>query len=144
MTNALDSRFLNAMVLRGALEKKGTDKLDVTIDRIEFHEMLKYENGQKDPNVYLMYFKGSDKPLKLAKTNIRRIIGMHGAMGKNWHGKQISLVIEQDRRPDLGTKGDCVRVLPGKFKAVPAVMPTSPIATESPAVELWEDKEESQ
>ncbi len=35
MTRALDSRFLNAIVLQGALDKKGADFLAVEIDRIE-------------------------------------------------------------------------------------------------------------
>ena len=110
MTNALDSRFLNSIVLRGALAKAGKDHLMVTIDRVEFHKLLQYENGQKDPDVYLLYFVGSDKPLKLAKTNIKRIINIHGTLGKGWHGQKIALHIEQDRRPDLGGKGPCVRV----------------------------------
>ena len=111
MTQALDSRFLNATVLQGALEAKGTDSLEVTIDRVEFHEVLTYENGSKDKDCYLLYFKGSDKPLKLAKTNIKRIIAQVGAMGNKWHGHKISLCLENDRRPDLGGKqGPCVRV----------------------------------
>ena len=113
MTAALDSRFLNAIVLQGALEKTGKDALPVTIDRIEHHSVLKYENGQTNEDVHLLFFKGSDKPLKLAKTNIKRIIAMLGTIGKGWHGKKINLVIEQDRRPDLGgIKGPCVRVSP--------------------------------
>lgn len=111
MTQALDSRFLNATVLQGALEAKGADCLDVTIDRVEWHDVLTYENGSKDKDCYLLYFKGSDKPLKLAKTNIKRIITQCGAIGSNWHGKKIGLCLENDRRPDLGGKqGPCVRV----------------------------------
>jgi len=111
MTAALDSRFLNSIVLQGALAKTGKNYLPVTMERIEHHEELTYENGTKDKDVYLLYFKGSDKPLKLAKTNTRRIIGMHGTAGEGWHGKKIALGIEMDRRPDLGRKGPCVRVL---------------------------------
>lgn len=111
MTAALDSRFLNSIVLRGALDRIGKDTLPVTIDRVEFHETLKYENGSTDRDAYLLYFEKSDKPLKLAKTNIKRIIMQHGTIGEGWHGKPISLCLEQDRRPDLGGKmGDCVRV----------------------------------
>lgn len=110
MTEALDSRFLNAIVLRGAMEKTGKDHIMVTMDRVEHHETLKYENGTKDENVYLLYFKGSDKPLKLNKTNIQRIIGIHGVMGENWHGKKIALTTEIAYRPDLKAKGHCVRV----------------------------------
>jgi hypothetical protein len=111
MTAALDSRFLNAIVLQGALEKTGKQILPVKIDRVEFHDVLKYENGTRDKDVYLMYFEKSNKPLKLAKTNIKRIIVMHGSIGAGWHGKPIGLCLEDDRRPDLGgQKGPCVRV----------------------------------
>ena len=113
MTQALDSRFLNAIVLQGALEKSGKDSLPVTIDRVEFHDLLTYENGSKDKDCYLLYFIGSDKPLKLAKTNIKRIITQHGAIGSGWHGKKVALYLENDRRPDLGGKqGPCVRIKP--------------------------------
>lgn len=113
MTTALDSRFLNAIVLQGALEKTGKPLLPVKIDRVEFHEALKYENGQIDKNAYLLYFVKSDKPLKLNNTNIKRIIMQHGTLGEGWHGKPISLCLEDDRRPDLGgKKGPCVRVYP--------------------------------
>jgi hypothetical protein len=111
MTVALDSRFLNAIVLQGALEKTGKSLLPVKIDRVEHHDVLKYENGTKDNDVYLMYFEKSSKPLKLAKTNIKRIIMMYGSIGAGWHGKLIGLCLEDDRRPDLGgQKGPCVRV----------------------------------
>lgn len=112
MTAALDSRFLNSIVLQGALEKSGKPELPVTIDRVEFHDLLKYENGSTDKDAYLLYFKGSDKPLKLAATNIKRIIEQHGTIGKGWHGKKVKLGLEMDRRPDLGgKKGPCVRIV---------------------------------
>ena len=110
MTAALDSRFLNSIVLQGALEKKGVEKITVEIERVEFHELLKYENGQTDKNAYLLYFKGSDKPLKLCKTNIKRIIMIYGTIGKGWHGKSIDLGLEDSFRPDIQAKGPCVRV----------------------------------
>ena len=111
MTVMLDSRFLNAIVLQGALEKRGSDHLTVEIDRVEHHEKLKYENGQSNDNVYLLYFKGSDKPLKLSATNKKRIMALYGGQWKNWSQKKINLCLEMDRRPDLGGKmGNCVRI----------------------------------
>ncbi len=112
LTTALDSRFLNSIVLQGKLDEKKTDKLIVTIDRVEYHEAFKYETGVKESDVYFLFFKGTDKPLKLAKVNLRRLFGMHGTQGEAWKGKKIALGIEQDRRPDLGgIKGPCVRIL---------------------------------
>lgn len=111
MTAALDSRFLNAMVLQGALDKSGKDHIIVTIDRVEFHESLKYQNGQTDRDAYLLYFVKSEKPLKLCKTNIKRIILQHGTIGSGWSGKKIAIGLETEYRPDLRAKGPCVRVL---------------------------------
>ena len=110
MTAALDSRFLNSIVLQGALDKRGSDTLDVIIDRIEQHDLLKYENGQTAKNAHLIYFKGSDKPLKLGATNTKRLIMMLGTIGKGWHGQKVQLCIEQQFRPDLKGIGPCVRV----------------------------------
>ena len=75
MTKALDSRFVNSIVIQGALAKSGKAYTTPTIDRVEFLPVLKYENGTTDKDVYLLYFAKSDKPLKLAKTNIKRLIG---------------------------------------------------------------------
>ncbi len=111
MTAALDPRFLNYIVLQAALEKTGRDFLPVTIDRIEYLETLKYENGQKDVDVHLLYFKGSDKPLKLNKTNTKAIIAQYGTLGSNWHGKKVCLGLKTEYRPDIQAKGPCVRVL---------------------------------
>lgn len=111
MVATLDMRFLNALVLQGALESTGKEFLPVTMDRIEQHDVLKYENGRTDQNAVLLYFKGSDRPLKLNATNLRTIAGMHGTIGKNWQGKKICLGLKTEYRPDLGAKGPCVRVL---------------------------------
>jgi len=113
ITPALDCRFLNSTILKAALEKRKAQELTLTIDRVEYHERLKYENGQVDKDAYLLYFAMSDKPLKLAKTNLKRVISMYGAMVENWHGKKVTLLLEMDRRPDLGgIKGECVRISP--------------------------------
>lgn len=107
----LDMRFINALVLQGALENTGKEFLTVTIDRIERHEKFQYENGVTDHNVVFLYFKGGKRPLKLNTTNIQAIASQHGSIGKNWHGKRIALGLKQEYRPDLRAKGPCVRVL---------------------------------
>lgn len=107
----LDSRFLNSTLLAGILGERKEDTLPVVIDRAEHLEKLRYENGQVDTDVVLLYFAKSDKPLKLCKENMKRLIRQLGPMGEDWCGKKINLCIEQCRRPDLGgEQGDCVRV----------------------------------
>lgn len=111
MASHLDSRFLNSTTLAGALAEKGADSLPVQIDRVEHHDILKYENGQMAKDALLLYFKGSSKPLKLCNTNLKRLISILGPMGESWKGQKVHLQIEQTRRPDLGGKqGPCVRV----------------------------------
>lgn len=133
MTQALDGRFLNALILGGALAKTGKDRLPVTIDRVEYHDVLKYENGSRDKDAYLLYFQKSDKPLKLAKKNTKRLIAMFGPLGSGWHGKKISLVLEKDRRPDLGGQmGDCVRVLYEQNTSKPQGNPFAATSSDEP------------
>lgn len=86
ITKVLDSRFLNSDDFIG----QGT--VGMTIDRIEQLDELKYENGTKDENAILGYFKGCDRPLKLCKTNIRSIIAVTGTnKPKEWTGKKIGI-----------------------------------------------------
>ena len=40
------------------LDEKKTDKLVVTIDRVEYHEAFKYETGVNESDVYFLFFKG--------------------------------------------------------------------------------------
>jgi len=111
ISHALDSRFLNSIVLMAAIEKAGTKHITVEIDRVEYHAELKYENGKIDKDAYLIHFKGSKKPLKLNNNNLKRVINLHGTVADKWHGKKVCLGLEIDRRPDTGQKGPCVRVL---------------------------------
>ena len=111
VTASLDMRFLNALVLQGALEKSGNSHITVTIDRIEHLDVLEYENGVKDANANLLYFVKSERPLKLNATNTKAIVRLHGTIGANWHGKKICLGLKTEYRPDLRGQGPCVRVL---------------------------------
>lgn len=111
VTASLDMRFLNALVLQGALEKAGKDHITVTIDRIEHLDVLEYDNGVKDSNANLLYFVKSERPLKLNATNTKAIVRLHGTIGANWHGKKICLGLKSEYRPDLRGQGPCVRVL---------------------------------
>jgi len=80
----MDSRFLNRRFFMG----QGT--IPLTIERVEKVDELKYENGTKDKDVILAYFKETPLPLKLCNTNIDSIIMVTGT-GKvsEWKGMQI-------------------------------------------------------
>lgn len=131
VTEGRDNRFLNALVLQSALEKSGKGFLPVTIDRIEHHDVLRYETGQTDQNADLVYFRKSDKPLKLNTTNRNMIVRLHGPLGKGWHGKKVALGLGTARNPGLGgALAHCVRVLyldPDTGKP-PVVQPIDPFA----------------
>ena len=89
ITKYIDKRFLSS------IDIIGLGDIDVTIDRVEFHETLKYLNGKTDENALLIYFNGSDKPLKLCKTNVKKIISKLGtAKVKDWKDKKITIAVE--------------------------------------------------
>ena len=103
----IDARFLNALDLIDF-----PDGLEVTIDKVQHHDVLKYQNGKSNDNVQLMYFKGTDKALKLNVTNRDRITIMLGTgNAEKWHGKKIKLHNETAYRPDIKGRGPCVRVM---------------------------------
>ena len=86
----LDKRFLSSLDLIG----QGT--VTLTIDRVEKLEKIVYGNGNTDENVLLMYFKETNKPLKLCKANIKTIIFITNSSSANaWKGKKIKLAVEK-------------------------------------------------
>ena len=89
ITKHMDRRFLSS------LDLIGQGKLTLTIDRVEKLAELTYGTGRTDTNVKLVYFAGTDKPLKLCVENIRRIIQLFGT-GKvsEWKGKKVTFHIE--------------------------------------------------
>ena len=80
VTKYLDGRFLNALMIIDKVP------LTVTIDRIEHLELLEYDNGQKDKNVLLIYFKENlKKPFVLKATNIKLIgLALRSGDYKTW------------------------------------------------------------
>jgi hypothetical protein len=86
----LDKRFLSSLDLIGHSE------ITLTIDRVEKHDLIKYENGNTDKNVLLLYFVETPKPLKLVKTNIA-VICQRLKTNKvaDWKGKKIKLVAKE-------------------------------------------------
>jgi len=88
----MDARFLNRRYFIG----NGT--IGLTIDRVEQVDELEYENGQKDYNVKLAYFKEYPKPLKLCNTNIDSIIFLTGtSKPKDWAGCKIGFMAVKGR-----------------------------------------------
>lgn len=107
----MDPRFINALVIQSALEKSGKKYVAMTMDRIEKHDSLTYENGRTEQNAILLYFQKTKKPLKLNTTNLQTIARMHGTIGKGWHGKKVAVGIKTEYRPDIKAHGPCVRIL---------------------------------
>ena len=86
ITKHLDRNYLSS------LDLAGHGKVEMTIDRIEKHAKLTYNNGNTEENALLCYFKETGKPLKLCKTNIAMIIQVVGSnIVKDWAGKKIRL-----------------------------------------------------
>ena len=51
ITKHMDRRFLSS------LDLMGQGKVELTIDRVEKHDSLRYRNGNTDSNAILIYFK---------------------------------------------------------------------------------------
>jgi len=104
----MDRRYLSS------LDLVGSGQVELTIDRVEFHEELTFNNGQKKEKVYLMYFKGTDKPLDLNVTNISSIAYIHNSnKPSDWAGKKVKLEVKRVQKPGgkRGEKTNGVRVV---------------------------------
>jgi len=82
----LDRNYLSS------LDLIGVGKVTLTIDRVEKHEFLKYNNGTIEKNPLLLYFKETPKPLKLNVTNIKALIMQYKTNKvRKWLGKKVKL-----------------------------------------------------
>lgn len=104
ITKHIDKRFLSSIDLIGS------GNVELTIDRVEHLDEIKYANGQKEKNVNLLYFKGSEKPLALNKTNIHAIVTILGTNKvSQWGGKKVKLAVKKVEA--FGEIKDAVRVI---------------------------------
>ena len=105
ITKTMDSRFLKADHLLGHGD------IQVTIDRVEYHEKIKFEDEQTKDNVHILYFEGKVLPLVLNKTNAFTITrNLKTNKVAEWKGKSIKLYPEQGNF--FGKPGFAVRVRP--------------------------------
>ena len=104
ITKHLDRRFLSSIDLAG----QGV--IEMTIDHVSKHDVLKYENGQSDKNAILLHFKEVQRPLKLNATNIKAIIiSTETNKVDDWAGCKIRLQAEEGVY--FGKRGLAVRVV---------------------------------
>jgi hypothetical protein len=90
ITKHIDKNYLSS------LDLMGSGPIGLTIDRVEKHALLTYNNGNTDENAILIYFKETPKPLKLCKTNISLIVMSVGsAKVADWIGKKITLEVQK-------------------------------------------------
>ena len=105
ITKHMDRRFLSSLDLLG----KG--EVVLTIDRVEFHEKLEFENGRSEDNVRLLYFQETPKPLAINVTNTNAVARLTGTViAKEWHGEKIVLNVQKVRGKG-GKIVDGVRVI---------------------------------
>lgn len=92
----------------------GGREVTVTIRKVEAGTLT--GNGGRKDKKPVVYFEGKEKALALNKTNAKQIAQMYSSDVDNWVGKQIVIY------PTTTTFGsetvDCIRVRPGKPKAV--------------------------
>jgi hypothetical protein len=103
ITKHMDRRFISSVDL------VGLGDVELTIDRVEKHAVLKYLNGNMDENAILIFFAGADKPLKLCTTNIKDIILALGTSNaSDWKGREIKLCVKKVK--SFGKMQDAVRI----------------------------------
>jgi hypothetical protein len=104
ITKHMDRRFLSSIDLAG----QGVVELE--IDRIEKLDELKYDNGQRETNAILCYFKSpKDRPLVLKATHIKAITRRLKTNNvQDWVGAKIPFHAIEERA--FGEMQLCVRV----------------------------------
>ena len=103
ITKHMDRRFISSVDL------VGLGDVELTIDRVEKHARLDYLNGNSDDNAILVFFVGTDKPLKLCTTNIKDIITVMGTSNvADWHGRKVKFCVKKVK--SFGKMQDAVRV----------------------------------
>ena len=76
----------------------------VTIERVEKHKNVVFEDNRTKPVLYALKFKGSDKRLVLNSTNRKAVTKMHGALVSSWPGKKITLYVQHNIKVGRETK----------------------------------------
>jgi len=104
ITKHIDKRFISSIDLIGSGD------VELTIDRVEHLETIKYENGTTESNVNLLYFVETPKPLALNITNIRSIVTILGTnLTKAWKGKKVKLSVKKVKA--FGEMRDAIRII---------------------------------
>jgi hypothetical protein len=75
----------------------------VTIDHVDFHEV-----GEEKQNKGVLYYQEFKRAMVLNRTNLRRIIGLHGTETEEWIGKRITLYPSET--DFAGRTVPCIRV----------------------------------
>ena len=104
----LDRRYLSS------LDLVGSGVVELTVDRVEYHKELTFNNGQKKANVHLLYFNETEKPLDLNVTNISTISYLFKSnKPSDWSGKKVKLEVKRVQKPGgkSGEKTNGVRVV---------------------------------
>ena len=88
----------------------GQGDVTLTIERVAFHDVIEFENGNQEEKAHLLHFAEIKKPLVLNKTNIRALVYKFGTNKcKEWVGQKVCLRVEAGRY--FGQQGYAVRVV---------------------------------
>jgi len=85
-TKYIDRRFI------GSQELIGKGQVALTVDRVEFHAELKFENGRTKKDAKLLYFTETPKPILLNKTKWDILISETNSIDPiDWKGLSVKL-----------------------------------------------------
>ena len=86
ITKYMDRRFLSSIDLAG----QGV--VEMTIDRVEYHKLIRYENGNTEKKAKLLYFRETPKPLSLKTCHINALVAQFKSNKvSDWRGKKVKL-----------------------------------------------------
>ncbi len=81
---------------------EGMGDVELTIEEVYKHENVKTQDGQVEPIMFSVKFKGGTRELWLNATNRKAIVSQHSANTKNWRGKKVMLYVKDGIRNPKG------------------------------------------
>jgi hypothetical protein len=94
----------------------GLGDVTVQIESIKRHTDVALDAGRKEPELFAVHFKGSEKGMILNATNRKTLSSAFGADTKNWIGQKVKIFVIDGVRKPGGKAGETTTGL--RIKAV--------------------------
>ncbi len=102
-----------------ASEDIGLDvERNVTIQDVELHKNVKFDQGRTEDKVPALRFEGQDKRMILNSTNRKMLVRLFGMDTKDWRNKRVALYVDPDVKM-AGQKVNGLRIRPAQAEPEP-------------------------